>query len=70
MKIFIILLPIKYERKLVEHQENMTFNSTIELKQAYPEDSLICDLSDFMDNCNNQEIDLDNYWIGYANLNF
>lgn len=44
MKTFIILLPIKYERKLVEHQENMTFNNTIELKQAYPEDSIICNL--------------------------
>lgn len=70
MRTFIILLPIKYQRKLVEHQENMIFNTTTELKQAYPKDTLIYDLSDFMDDCNNQEINLDSYWVGYANLNF
>ena len=59
--IIVILLPIdKYSRKDAELVENMGIESIAGMEGIfkYP-------MTDFMDDCNNQAIELENYWLTY-----
>lgn len=67
-------------RKLAEHLENQKYDSFGELTKAIDEELgdesderddyniQIWTLTDFMDACNNEEIFLDDLWIGYVQL--
>jgi hypothetical protein len=39
-----------------------------ELESVLPNDVLSFSLNDFMDACNNQEINLEGYWVSYINV--
>lgn len=59
----IILAPIDYfDRKELERIENTIVDNTNWLTDR---DCLILEPSDFMDMCNNQEIDLNKFWLSY-----
>lgn len=59
----IILLPVSEDngRKLLEDLE-ATINPIL------PEAAQVLELTDFMDLCNSQELDLEKFWVGYANF--
>ena len=66
MEIFVILLPIKiFERDFAETIENTTLINLYDANfmedggEAYR-------LREFMDACNDQEIDLSEYWVTYV----
>lgn len=73
MKTIIVLLGVgDFERKQAENIVNREFVHINELRE-----DLFCDkgknwfefeLTDFMDACNNQEIDLENYWVTYVKV--
>ena len=69
---YIILLAVDFRyfngRRILENLENVYYPSTDSLKNAYPKNAIIWELSDYMDACNNQEIDLEQFWIGYAHV--
>lgn len=69
MRTYIILINIEYSneaRRICENLENRVFKSIEELP-ILPENSLICEISDFMDAVNNQELDiLTEYFISYV----
>ena len=60
-------------RKIAENIENMLFNTPDDIlrKVREKEDGFaaIYPITDFMDACNNQEIELDGVWISYAQVN-
>lgn len=59
----IILAPIDYwDRKELELIENTIVDSINWLTER---DCLILEPSDFMDMCNNQEVDLEKFWLSY-----
>jgi len=71
MRQAILLLPVDdYDRRDdAEAVENTTFESISDLEDRFPKDFLVYpDISDFMDDCNNQEINLELYWLTYVNL--
>ncbi len=63
-------------RKVAEYIENGDYNSVEEIIEAIKKEGSpdglflykILELTDFMDECNNQEIELENWWISYVNL--
>jgi hypothetical protein len=60
----IALLPIKfYDRKEAEKIENCELLN--ENVKKVIEKAIIMEISDFMDLFNNQEINMDEYWITY-----
>ena len=60
-------------RKIAENIENMLFNTPDDIlrKVREKEDGFVAiyPITDFMDACNNQEIELDGVWISYAQVN-
>ena len=60
-------------RKIAENIENMLFNTCDDIlrKAREKEDGFVAiyPISDFMDACNNQEIELENFWVSYAQVN-
>jgi hypothetical protein len=70
MKTFIILSPVdNNDRKRSELCENQTYKNVQEFIDTVPgKNRTVCDLTNFMDDCNNQEINLENYWISYINV--
>jgi len=62
----ILLIPIdEHDRRgFAENVENNLYDIH-QLETAIPNDIDIITLSDFMDLCNNQMIDLEQYWISY-----
>lgn len=57
-----------YDRRHdVEFIENNEFDIHT-LETAIPNDVAVLTLSDFMDLCNDQEFDIENYWVTYINL--
>lgn len=66
IEIRILLFPIdKYDRRSdAEFIENNVYDLH-QLETAIPKDVDIVTLSDFMDLCNSQMIDLEHYWISY-----
>lgn len=69
-EIRILLFPInEYDRRRdAELMENNVYNIH-QLETAIPNDVDILTLSDFMDLCNNQMLDLEQYWISYIRYN-
>jgi len=80
MKAQIIAIPVDYtnSRKVAEAIESRQFDSYVELRselhkqlvfeERIPEPT-IYSLTDFMDACNDQEIDLEEYFISYVYIN-
>ena len=70
IEIRILLYPIdKYDRRTeAEFVENNVYNIH-QLETAIPNDVDIVTLSDFMDLCNNQMLDLEQYWVSYIRYN-
>ena len=63
---FVILLPIEiFERENAENIENTTLTnlSDVDFTEGGVE---VYTLTEFMEACNNQEIDLDEYWLTYV----
>ena len=60
-------------RKISENIENTLFNTWDDIlrKAREKEDGFVAiyPISDFMDACNNQEIELENFWVSYAQVN-
>jgi len=69
-KVNIVLLEVdKYDRKkIAEAYENAVFKTYKEAKEVFGEEAGICDLSTFMDACNDQDINLEGYWITYITI--
>ena len=69
-EIRILLIPIdEYDRRgFAENIENNLYDIH-QLETAIPNDIDIVTLSNFMDLCNNQMIDLEQYWISYIRYN-
>lgn len=64
MKNLIALMPVShYDRRTDAEWVHNTI-LTDEFKEKYPY-ATILDLSEFMDLCNDQEIDLEEYWITF-----
>jgi hypothetical protein len=60
----IVLLPITlFDRKQAEQIENC--ESSSENVKKIIEQSICMEISDFMDLCNNQEFDIEQYWLTY-----
>lgn len=67
-EIRIILMPVGVsDRKDAEYLENMVFKKG-ELGKAMHHQWAVFELTDFMDVCNNQEMNLDNYWVTYVHV--
>jgi len=60
-------------RKIAENIENILFNTPDDIlrKVREKEDGFVAiyPITDFMDACNNQEIDLEGVWVSYAQVN-
>jgi hypothetical protein len=73
MEKIILLFDTNYfERTEVENIENKTYNSeqfieVIDMAKEKETTIGVYSLTDFMDLCNNQEVNLDGYWISYVN---
>ena len=71
MSVRIVLIPVGEHdrRKDAEGIENTTFNPTTFNEYCNKMgDVLTYSLTDFMDACNNQEIELEGYWLSYVNV--
>lgn len=69
-KVRIVLLPIEQydRRKVAEAYENAVFETHEEARKIFGEVAGICELTTFMDMCNDQEIELENYWVTYITI--
>ena len=69
-KVRIVLLPIEQydRRKNAEAYENAVFETHEEARKVFGEVAGICELTTFMDMCNDQEINLENYWVSYITI--
>lgn len=69
MEKMIVMLPIdKFDRRRdAEHLENNTLNK-IQVQEWRDKGAAVLQLTEFMDLCNDQEIDLGGYWISYITL--
>ena len=65
----IVMLPIdKFDRRRdAEHLENNTLNQ-VQVQEWRDKGAAVLRLTEFMDLCNDQEIDLGGYWISYITL--
>lgn len=76
METYIVVVGIQVlaARRICERLENKVFNTIVEaqdyIKDTYLESELISlvSISDFMDDCNNQEFNLEEYFIGYIKI--
>jgi hypothetical protein len=68
-EIRVLLYPVdNYDRrKDAEFIENNLYSIHL-LETLVPTDVEVYTLSDFMDGCNNQEINLELYWVSYIRL--
>lgn len=63
-------------RYIANNIENMSFESYAEIRASIQKeekikeegDVKIYDLTDFMEDCNDQMIDLDEWWVAYVNI--
>lgn len=69
-KVKIVLLPTnEYDRRsYAERYENTTYKTFKEAREVFGENAGICELTDFMDMCNDQEMNLEQYWITYITI--
>jgi hypothetical protein len=60
-------------RKIAEHIENTLFNTCDDIRRTVKENEnglvAIYPITDFMDACNNEEINLGEFWVSYAQVN-
>lgn len=72
MKQVIILLPVDhYDRRHdAESVENTGFPTLGAVGDRFPHDGVMffTSMSDFMDACNDQEINLEHFWLTYVNV--
>lgn len=68
-KTMIVMMPIaKFDRrKDAEHLENNTMD-LIQVNELRARGAAVLALTEFMDLCNDQQIDLGGYWISYVNV--
>jgi hypothetical protein len=69
MEKMIVMLPIdKFDRRRdAEHLENNTLNE-VQVAEWRSRGAAVLALTEFMDLCNDMEIDLGKYWISYITL--
>lgn len=70
-KTLVILLPVdQYDRiEDAEKVEGKNYANLSDIKERFPgDDVLIYALSNFMYDANDQNINLENYWITYVNI--
>ncbi len=69
-KVRIVLLPIKeYDRRrTAEAYENAVFETHDDAIKVFGETAGICELTTFMEMCNDQELELEKYWITYITI--
>ena len=69
MEKMIVMLPInKFDRRRdAEHLENNTMNQ-IQVDELRSRGAAVLALTEFMDLCNDQDIELGEYWISYITL--
>lgn len=69
-KVRIVLLPVmSYDRrKVAEAYENAVFETHDEARKVFGENAGICELTTFMEMCNDQELNLEDYWITYITI--
>jgi hypothetical protein len=69
MEKMIVMLPIdKFDRRRdAEHLENNTLNK-VQVQEWRDKGAAVLQLTEFMDLCNDQEINLGGYWISYITL--
>lgn len=80
-KLVVVLIPVNNftnGRKIAKTMENKTFKNTAEvISEIHAKDNeedntessttvRIYEISDYMDACNNQEIELEDFWVSYA----
>ena len=64
-----MLLPVdQYERNDVEYLENTNFSSLLDIGDKFRDAWIFINLNEFMTACNDQEINLELYWITYINV--
>ena len=64
----VLLYPVDdYDREQAEDMENKAYTME-ELKRVLPEDVISYELADFMNECNDQEIELEGYWLSYIRV--
>ena len=65
----IVMMPIdKFDRRRdAEHLENNTLNE-IQVEDLRERGAAVLALTEFMDLCNDQQIDLGEYWISYITV--
>ena len=78
MKTVILVLDVdnfSNGREVVEHLENREFQTLKEIEDAATEENSglpaffgVYELTDFMDACNNEELNIVNIWIGYVRI--
>ena len=73
MKTIIILVPVTMgDRTVLEHIENEKFENANDIPKVLNlelgKSVFLQDLTNFMDYCNNQELDLESYWVGYVQV--
>jgi hypothetical protein len=69
MKTAIVMLPINNfdRRRDAEHLENNTLNQD-QVEDLRERGAAVLALTEFMDLCNDQELDLGEYWISYITV--
>jgi hypothetical protein len=70
-KTLIILLPVEQYDRIddAEKVEGKNYANLSDIKERFPGDNvLIYALSNFMYDANDQNINLENYWITYVNI--
>ena len=67
IRVLLYLVDEHDRRKDAEHIENNLYSIHL-LETVIPIDVEVYTLSDFMDGCNNQEINLELYWVSYIRL--
>jgi hypothetical protein len=60
-------------RKIAERIENTLFNTCDDIRRTIKENENglveIYPITEFMDSCNNEEINLGEFWVSYAQVN-
>lgn len=69
MKTMIVMMPIaKFDRrKDAERLENDTMDM-VQVNELRDRGAAVLALTEFMDLCNDQQIDLGGYWVSYINV--
>lgn len=76
MNVVVVLISVSdftNGRKIAENIENTLFNTCDDIRRTVKENENglveIYPITDFMDSCNNEEINLGEFWVSYAQVN-